>query len=117
MIRKKIFFLGINLEMDPSAAIVSQGKVLAYCEEERFNRIKHAKGYYPLESIKYCLKKAGCNLSDIEEITINWNLRAYNNGEIEKFYKSIQNKYNVDNNTLAWQKRNLLKRSKKEYDL
>ena len=116
MIRKKKFFLGINLEMDPSAAIVSQGKVIAYCEEERFNRIKHAKGYYPQESIKYCLNKAGGEGGDIEEITINWNLRAYNSGEIEEFYKSIQNKYKVDNYTLAWQKRNLFKRSKKEYE-
>ena len=55
--KKRNIFLGINLEMDPSAAIVENGKVLAYSEEERHIRIKHAQNYYPKESIKYCLFK------------------------------------------------------------
>ncbi len=42
------------MEMDPSAAIIEDGKVLAYSEEERHVRVKHAQNYYPKESIKYC---------------------------------------------------------------
>ena len=47
-------YLGINLEMDPSVAIVENGKVLAFSEEERHLRIKHAQNYYPEKALKYC---------------------------------------------------------------
>ena len=113
--KKRNIFLGINLEMDPSAAIVENGKVLAYSEEERHIRIKHAQNYYPKESIKYCLFKAKCKISDVTAITINWNLTGYNDGYIESFYEKMREKYPIDLNTINWQKRNLKKRSWEEY--
>ena len=49
--------IGLNLfHADTSACLVVDGKVVAAAEEERFSRIKHYSGF-PLESIKYCLKK------------------------------------------------------------
>ena len=113
--KKRNLFLGINLEMDPSAAIIEDGKVLAYSEEERHVRVKHAQNYYPKESIKYCLSKASCTISDVTAITINWNLTGYNDGHMKLFYEKMKTKYNIDKNTIAWQKRNLKKRSWQEY--
>lgn len=37
---------------DPAVAISSNGELLAYAEEERFLRWKHAPRIYPIESLK-----------------------------------------------------------------
>lgn len=108
-------YLGINLEMDPSVAIVENGAVLAFSEEERHLRIKHAQNHYPEKALKYCLKAAGCELSDISSIAINWNLTAYNDGAMKAFYEGVRREFPVDAATAAWQERNLRKRSWAEY--
>lgn len=108
-------YLGINLEMDPSVAIVENGRVLAFSEEERHLRIKHAQNHYPEKALKYCLKTAGCDLSDISSIAINWNLTAYNDGTMKAFYEGVRRDYPVDVATAGWQERNLKKRSWAEY--
>lgn len=108
-------YLGINLEMDPSVAIVENGRVLAFSEEERHLRIKHAQNHYPEKALKYCLKTVGCELSDIAAIAINWNLSAYNDGTMKAFYEGVRREYPVDAATAGWQERNLKKRSWTEY--
>jgi carbamoyltransferase len=108
-------YLGINLEMDPSVAIVENGKVLAFSEEERHLRIKHAQNHYPEKALKYCLKAADCELSDISLIAINWNLTAYNDGTMKAFYEEVRREFQVDAATAGWQERNLKKRSWAEY--
>ena len=55
---------------DPAVAIVRDGKVLAYAEEERFIRLKHAPRVYPIKELKYCLDQAGVRLTDIAAIGI-----------------------------------------------
>ncbi len=55
---------------DTSAAISKNGKIIAAVEEERFVRIKHATGVFPLRSISYCLKEAGVTFSDLDSIVI-----------------------------------------------
>ncbi|MEO0241397.1 MAG: carbamoyltransferase C-terminal domain-containing protein [candidate division WOR-3 bacterium] len=68
--------LGINLyHPDSSACVAVDGKLLAAVEEERFKRIKHYAGF-PEESIKFCLKKAGVDIKDVDYITIPRNVKA-----------------------------------------
>lgn len=68
--------LGLNaFHGDSSACIVKDGVVLAAVEEERFKRIKHWAGF-PNESIKYCLRAAGIDISDVTDIAINQNPKA-----------------------------------------
>lgn len=55
-----------------SAAIMVNGKVLAACSEERFNRIKMSTSF-PEKSIAWCLKNAKKKLSDVDLIVIPWN--------------------------------------------
>lgn len=63
---------GINSE-NPAAALVKDGKLLAAVEEERFNRIKHSKGFpFPKESIKYCLDSAKITMDDVDSIGVGW---------------------------------------------
>ena len=59
---------------DPSAALLKDGKVIAACEEERFNRIKHSPGKPPEKAIHYCLESAHLTLKDIDCIAYNVNL-------------------------------------------
>jgi carbamoyltransferase len=62
--------LGINAyHGNASAAIVSEGRLVAAVEEERFNRIKYAAGF-PAQAIRYCLKEAGLELKDIDHLAV-----------------------------------------------
>lgn len=70
--------LGINNSShDSSAAIVIDGKIIAASEEERFDRIKHS-GNFPINAIKFCLKKSFLKMDDIDEVCISmdWLKRA-----------------------------------------
>src|SRR5215469_4190007 len=54
-----MYILGINAyHGNASAAIVSDGQLVAAVEEERFNRVKYAAGF-PVAAIRYCLSAAG----------------------------------------------------------
>jgi carbamoyltransferase len=62
--------LGINAyHGNASAAIVSEGRLVAAVEEERFNRVKYAAGF-PAQAIRYCLKEAGLELQDIDHVAV-----------------------------------------------
>ncbi len=68
--------LGINAyHGDASAAILRDGQLLAAAEEERFNRVKHWAGF-PAESVKYCLRAAGIEASDLDHVGISFKPRA-----------------------------------------
>jgi carbamoyltransferase len=60
--------LGINYGgHDTSASIVIDGKLIAACEEERYDKIKHSRNF-PLNSILDCLKISKLSINDIDEI-------------------------------------------------
>jgi carbamoyltransferase len=62
--------LGINAyHGNASAAIVSEGRLVAAVEEERFNRVKYAAGF-PAQAIRYCLKEARLELKDIDHVAV-----------------------------------------------
>ena len=68
--------LGLNaFHADLSAALVRDGVLVAAAEEERFRRIKHWAGF-PSESIAYCLREAGLQLSDVDHVAVNQDNRA-----------------------------------------
>jgi|TARA_B100001964_G_scaffold229747_1_gene282413 carbamoyltransferase len=100
----KGYFLGINEgHVDPSVAIVQKGKVLAFAEEERFVRYKHAPNIYPINALKCCLKVADVSMEEITSVGINWNLTAYTDGTMQLFFDELRKKWDVDEKTLAWQ--------------
>lgn len=68
--------IGINAyHGDASAALVTDGQLVAAAEEERFNRIKHWAGF-PAQSIQYCLDSSGLAIEDIDHIAVSFNPRA-----------------------------------------
>ena len=62
--------LGINAyHGNASAALISDGRLVAAVEEERFNRVKYAAGF-PSAAIRYCLDAAGITLAEVDHIAI-----------------------------------------------
>ena len=61
--------LGIHEDHDASAALMINGEIVAAAQEERFSGLKTDHGF-PLHSINYCIKSAGINISDIDEIAL-----------------------------------------------
>ncbi|MDP8238617.1 MAG: carbamoyltransferase C-terminal domain-containing protein [Candidatus Hatepunaea meridiana] len=88
---------------DPAVAIVRDGEILAYAEEERFVRLKHAPNIYPISSLLYCLNQDGVNAEDVRAIGINWNVTAYTDGTMKKFFENIKEQWSIDENTKRWQ--------------
>ena len=71
-----MFILGLNAyHADSSAAIFKDGVMIAATEEERFRRVKHWAGF-PSEAIKFCLREAGIELSQIDHIAIGRDPKA-----------------------------------------
>ena len=76
--------LGINSVFhESSAALMVDGKVVAAVEEERFNRVKHAKQAridnpheLPELAIQYCLDHAGLKASDIDRVAYSFDPRV-----------------------------------------
>lgn len=66
----KILGISGTVFHDASAALVVDGEVVAAAEEERFIRDKHAKGRFPLEAARFCMKQAGVAPGDIEAVAM-----------------------------------------------
>lgn len=62
------YFLGISAYYHDSAAtLLSDGKIIAAAQEERFTRKKH-DSEFPVNAIQYCIEHAGIKFSDIQEV-------------------------------------------------
>lgn len=67
--------LGLNaFHGDASAALFSDGQLVAAAEEERFNRIKHWAGF-PADAARFCL--AGTDPASLTHVAISRDPRAY----------------------------------------
>lgn len=68
------YILGINSAYhESSACLVSDGQLIAFAEEERFNKTKHGKtaatdnpDILPLKAIGFCLDFAGIEMKDVD---------------------------------------------------
>jgi len=66
----KILGLSGTVYHDASAALVVDGKLVAAAEEERFIRDKHAKGRFPVEAAKFCLRHAGLDPREVDAVAM-----------------------------------------------
>lgn len=102
--------LGIHTGIDPSAALVHDGRVVSFSEEERHVRFKHAPNMFPYRAIESCLATAGVSPGAVNAIALNWDLDGFNDGTIARFYEGLSKQYPIDPATLAWQRKNLAER-------
>jgi carbamoyltransferase len=61
---------------DSSAALLVDGDIVSYVEEERFNRDKHTNAY-PMRSIEWLLQSSGLTLDDLDDVVYYLNPRKY----------------------------------------
>ncbi|MEM7123453.1 MAG: carbamoyltransferase C-terminal domain-containing protein [Pseudomonadota bacterium] len=98
-------YLGIfEGHFDPAVAIVRDGRLIAYAEEERFIRNKHAYRVYPARSLAYCLEAAGIGPGDVAGIGINWDVEAYGDGRMAAFFDEMAAAWPLDPATKGWQR-------------
>lgn len=63
-----MIILGISAYYhDSAAAVISDEKIVAAAQEERFTRIKHDPAF-PVNAIKYCLDEAGVRLDELDAV-------------------------------------------------
>ncbi|OLF14214.1 carbamoyl transferase [Actinophytocola xinjiangensis] len=66
-----MYVLGISRHHDAAAALVRDGEIVAFAEQERFSRIKH-DGAFPTDAIAYCLRQGGITLGDLDHVAYFW---------------------------------------------
>jgi carbamoyltransferase len=71
--------LGVNAPPagwhDPAACLVDHdGTLLAFCEEERLSRAKHAERSGPRLAIAHCLERAGASFADVDLVAVGWDV-------------------------------------------
>ncbi|MBI3434484.1 MAG: hypothetical protein HY056_05320 [Proteobacteria bacterium] len=59
-------------EVNSSAALIRNGRLVAGCPEERFNREKLTRAF-PRKSVEFCLAKAGIALDECKAVVQAWN--------------------------------------------
>jgi carbamoyltransferase len=71
--------LGVNAPPagwhDPAACLVDHdGTLLAFCEEERLSRDKHAERSGPTLAVAHCLERAGASFGDVDLVAVGWDV-------------------------------------------
>jgi len=66
-----MYVLGISRVHDSSAALVRDGEIVAFAEEERFTRVKH-DGRFPSRAVEFCLEQAGITLAEVDHVAFYW---------------------------------------------
>jgi len=69
-----VIILGIThpISWNNAACILVDGQLIAWVEEERLNRIKHAPRMAPRLAMDYCLKQAGIKLGQVDYIAVGF---------------------------------------------
>jgi carbamoyltransferase len=88
--------LGINFvpgmvawQHDSAAALVKDGVLIASAEEERFNRVRHYRGF-PHRAIAYCLEEGGIALDDVDIIAVSYHPLAFlRRGRINLYWQNL----------------------------
>ena len=73
-----MYVLGLNgwpeRTHDSSACLLQDGHIVAFAEEERFIRRKHAFEAAPLHAAAFCLAKAGITIEEVDAVAFGWDL-------------------------------------------
>jgi carbamoyltransferase len=97
------YFHGI----DPAAALVDDGRVVAYVEEERLTRVRHAANLFPIKSIQTCLELGRTRLRDLDAIVVGSDAPRHGSGDMARFYEEINARFPPDPIARRCQQRNL----------
>lgn len=92
------YILGLNIgNHDSSAALIKNGELVKYIEQERISRNKMALGEPPIDATLECLKSEKISINDVSAISIGMDWKYRN--EIYKMSKEEKDKYIKFENT------------------
>ncbi|WP_406041265.1 carbamoyltransferase [Succinimonas sp.] len=85
----KKYILGLNIgHHDTAAALIRDGELVMFVEQERISRHKMALGESPAEAIQECLNREGITMADVTAVSVgmDWKYRnqIYEMSETEK---------------------------------
>ncbi|MGY0236300.1 carbamoyltransferase family protein [Longispora urticae] len=66
-----MYVLGLSQHHDSAAALLRDGEIVAFIEEERLSRLKH-DGAFPRLAARWCLDEAGITLGDVDHVAYFW---------------------------------------------
>lgn len=66
-----MYVLGLSQHHDSAAALLNNGHIVAFTEEERLTRVKH-DGSFPARAARWCLEQAGIDLGDLDHVAYFW---------------------------------------------
>lgn len=87
-----MIILGIaGLFHDAAAALVRDGELVAFVEEERLIRQKHAHGKFPHRAIRFCLDTAGIDFQDVDYLAFYYDVdnSLLCDWKVEPFYANF----------------------------
>ena len=91
----KYVVLGLNYGgHDTSACLMINGKLIAACEEERFNKKKHTREF-PINAINDCLKQANLSIHNIHEITLSYDPKLLKINNFENLIHPTRNRFKI----------------------
>jgi carbamoyltransferase len=89
-----MIILGVaGLFHDGAAALVRDGELLAFVEEERLIRQKHAHGKFPYHAIRFCLRQAGISIGEVDYLAFYYDVdrSLLNDWRVEPFLSHFRN--------------------------
>lgn len=92
---------------DPSAALVRDGRLVAFVEEERLLRVKHAEGQFPSRAVRFVLDAADVRLNDVDAIVQAWDCAAYEDGRMAAHFDRVNATYPTTDADRGYQQRHL----------
>lgn len=86
------YILGLNIgNHDSSAALIKNGELVMYIEQERISRNKMALGEPPVEATLECLNREGIMINDVSAIAVGMDWKYRN--EVYEMSKEEKDKY------------------------
>lgn len=88
------YILGLNIgNHDSASALIKNGELVSFIEQERISRNKLALGEAPIDAVLECLKNEGIKISDIDAIAVgmDWNYR----NKVYEMTKEEKEKYEI----------------------
>ena len=64
--------LGATDLLHPAACLLRDGRLVAFAEEERFARVKQARGLFPAQAMAWCLREGKLSPGDLDAMAFGW---------------------------------------------
>lgn len=69
--------LGVDTGYHPAAALIVDGTLIAFAEEDRFTGTKNGVVPFPSRAVAYCLEAGGVTPGDLDLIAYGWDCERY----------------------------------------